>query len=61
MISTLTQIPQLARVIVPIGNVVVMDKTLWSAFKRLKQTYVKDAVGSDGVETPKAIFNPGGN
>jgi len=51
MISTLTQIPQLARVIVPIGNEVVMDKTFWSAFKRLKQTYVKDAVGSDGVET----------
>jgi uncharacterized membrane protein (UPF0182 family) len=61
MISTQTQIPQLARVIVSIGNQVVMDKTLWSAFKRLKQTYIKNAADSDGAETPKAIFNPGGN
>jgi len=59
MVSTKTKIPELARVIVSIGNEVVMDKTLWSAFKRLKQTYVKDAADSDGAETPKAIFNPG--
>jgi hypothetical protein len=61
MISTLTQIPQLARVIVSIGNEVVMDKTLWSAFKRLKQTYIQGAADSDGAQTPKAIFNPGNN
>jgi uncharacterized membrane protein (UPF0182 family) len=58
MISTLNQIPQLARVIVSIGNVVVMDKTLWSAFKRVKQTNLKDAVDNDVAETPKAIDNP---
>ncbi len=61
MISTQTGIPQLARVIVSIGNQVIMDKSLWSAFKRLKQTYVKDAADSEGAETPKAIFNPGNN
>jgi uncharacterized membrane protein (UPF0182 family) len=61
MISTQTEIPQLARVIVSIGNQVVMDKSLWSAFKRLKQSYVKGAADSEGAETPKAIFNPGNN
>ncbi|MCK5354369.1 MAG: UPF0182 family protein, partial [Methyloprofundus sp.] len=33
MISTKTKIPELTRVIVSIGNQVVMDTTLWSAFK----------------------------
>jgi len=61
MVSTKTKIPELARVIVSIGNEVVMDKTLWSAFKRLKQTYAQDAADSDGTETPKAILDQGGN
>ena len=43
MISTKTKIPELTRVIVSIGNEVVMDKTLWSAFKRLKERFVKGA------------------
>jgi uncharacterized membrane protein (UPF0182 family) len=43
MISTKTKIPELTRVIVSIGNEVVMDKTLWSAFKRLKERFIKDA------------------
>jgi hypothetical protein len=59
MVSTKTRIPELTRVIVSIGNEVVMDKTLWSAFKRLKQTYVKDAADSDGTQTPKAIVDQG--
>ena len=59
MVSTKTKIPELARVIVSIGNEVVMDKTLWSAFKRLKQTYIKDAANSDGTQTPKAIVGQG--
>jgi len=59
MVSTKTKIPELARVIVSIGNEVVMDKTLWSAFKRLKQTYIKDAADSDGTQTPKAIVDQG--
>ena len=44
-----------------IGNAGIMDKTLWSAFKRLKQTYIQGAADSDGAQTPKAIFNPGNN
>ncbi len=43
MISTKTKIPELTRVIVSIGNEVVMDKTLWSAFKRLKERFIKGA------------------
>ena len=43
MISTKTKIPELTRVIVSIGNEVVMDKTLWSAFKRLKELFVKES------------------
>ncbi|WP_349432317.1 UPF0182 family protein [Methylomarinum sp. Ch1-1] len=49
MLSTKTRIPELTRVIVSIGNQVVMDKTLWSAFNRLKKLFikeVKDAAGS---------------
>ncbi len=58
MISTVTKIPELVRVIVSIGNEVVMDKTLWSAFKRLKQIYVNTNTGSIGAETPDAIDKP---
>ncbi len=52
MVSTKTKIPELKRVIVSIGNEVVMDKTLWSAFKRLKQKFIheaKDTKNSDSV------------
>jgi uncharacterized membrane protein (UPF0182 family) len=56
--STKNKIPELTRVIVSIGNVVVMDKTLWSAFNRLKQVYLKTAAESNGTETPKAIVEP---
>ncbi len=45
MISTKTKIPELTRVIVSIGNEVVMDKTLWSAFKRLKERFIKESDG----------------
>jgi hypothetical protein len=38
-----------------------MDKTLWSAFNRLKQIYLKNAAESDGSETPKAIVKPKDN
>ncbi len=43
MISTKTKIPELTRVIVSIGNEVVMDKTLRSAFKRLKERFIRVA------------------
>jgi len=49
MISTKTKIPELTRVIVSIGNQVVMDKTLWSAFNKLKTKFqqgAKDALGT---------------
>jgi uncharacterized membrane protein (UPF0182 family) len=59
--STDNKIPELTRVIVSIGNHVVMDKTLWSAFNRLKQIYLKNAAESDGSETPKAIVRPKDN
>ncbi len=51
MISTKTKIPELTRVIVSIGNEVVMDKTLWSAFKRLKNRFVADAKKSGTTGT----------
>jgi uncharacterized membrane protein (UPF0182 family) len=46
MLSTKNSIPELARIIVSIGNQVVMDTTFWSAFNRLKQMFIKSA--SDG-------------
>ncbi len=59
--STKNKIPELIRVIVSIGNEVVMDKTLWSAFNRLKQIYIKNAAESGGTQTPKAIVGQGVN
>ncbi|MFZ2170213.1 MAG: UPF0182 family protein, partial [Methylococcaceae bacterium] len=56
--STTNKIPELIRVIVSIGNEVVMDKTLWSAFKRLKQIYLKTNTNSIGEGTPEAIDKP---
>ncbi len=51
MISTKTKIPELARVIVSIGNEVVMDKTLWSAFKKLQAKFVQGAKDAQGSGT----------
>lgn len=45
MLATKTKIPELARVIVSIGNQVVMDKTLHDAFGRLKDLFIKGANG----------------
>lgn len=56
--STKNKIPELLRVIVSIGNNTVMDKTLWSAFERLKQIYARHTTESEGTETPKAIMKP---
>ena len=38
-----------------------MDKTLWSAFSRLKQIYAKSTAESNGTETPQAIDYQKGN
>lgn len=43
MLATKTKMPELARVIVSIGNQVVMDKTLLAAFGRLKDLFIKGA------------------
>lgn len=51
MISTKTKIPELTRVIVSIGNEVVMDTTLWSAFKKLKAKFIKGAKDAKGSGT----------
>lgn len=51
MISTKTQIPELTRVIVSIGNQVVMEKTLRTAFQRLQQKFIKKAKESGGSGT----------
>lgn len=46
MLATKTKMPELARVIVSIGNQVVMDKTLNAAFGRLKNMFINQAGGS---------------
>lgn len=51
--STQKTIPELARVIVSIGNEVVMDKTLWAAFQRLKDIYLKNATDNTGISVIK--------
>lgn len=43
-LATKTKMPELARVIVSIGNQVVMDKTLLAAFERLKALFVKGSI-----------------
>lgn len=54
LVSTKIKIPELRRVIVSIGNEVVMDTTLWSAFNRLKQIFLKDASSKSGTGTSRA-------
>jgi hypothetical protein len=55
MTSTNTQIPELTRMIVSMGNQVVWDTSLWSAFEKLKQLYAKTAAERGGTGTnPKA-------
>jgi uncharacterized membrane protein (UPF0182 family) len=54
--SAKDKMPQLTRIIVSIGNETIMDTTLWSAFNRLKQIFMKNAAESDGTETPKSII-----
>lgn len=55
MTSTNTQIPELTRMIVSMGNQVVWDTSLWSAFEKLKQLYAKTAADRGGSGTsPKA-------
>ncbi|MCQ8183336.1 UPF0182 family protein [Methylomonas sp. SURF-1] len=43
IISVTNAIPKLSKIIVSIGNRVVMDTSFWSAFNRLKQMFVQSA------------------
>jgi uncharacterized protein len=56
--STKTKIPELTRVIVSIGDKLVIDTTLWSAFNRLKQFYLKEAADVKETGAAKAIVKP---
>lgn len=51
MIATKTKIPELTRVIVSVGNQVVMDKTLRSAFRRLQAIFIQHKNESNGTGT----------
>ncbi|MBE0469427.1 MAG: UPF0182 family protein [Methyloprofundus sp.] len=53
MIANKNKIPELTRVIVSIGNQVVMDTTLWSAFKKLKSKFIQDVSDGKGSGTSK--------
>ncbi|MDP3333476.1 MAG: UPF0182 family protein, partial [Methylococcaceae bacterium] len=57
MTSTNTQIPELTRIIVSMGNQVVWDTSLWSAFEKLKQLYAKTAAERGGSGTSTKV-NP---
>jgi uncharacterized protein len=56
--SNKTKIPELSRVIVAIGDRVVMDTTLWSAFNRLKQFYLKDQADIDQTGSARPVGVP---
>lgn len=56
--SAKNRIPELTRVIVSIGDRLVLDTTLWSAFNRLKEYYLKDAAEIKETGASKAIVKP---
>ncbi|MGD0958420.1 MAG: UPF0182 family protein [Methylomonas sp.] len=56
--STKDKMPELTRIIVSIGNETIMDTSLWSAFNRLKQIFIKNAADSHGTGINKSIINP---
>ena len=57
--SNKTKIPELSRVIVSIGDRLVMDTSLWSAFNRLKQFYLKEEAEIKETGAAKPIGAPG--
>ncbi|WP_411726170.1 UPF0182 family protein [Methyloglobulus sp.] len=61
IVSTTNAIPKLSRIIVSIGNRVVMDTTFGSAFNRLKQMFIKGAADVNKTGTSKANARPGKN
>ncbi|MGZ8143809.1 MAG: UPF0182 family protein [Methylosarcina sp.] len=57
IVSTTNAIPELLRIIVSIGNQVVMDTNFWSAFNRLKQKHAKEASEHTGTGTSAPTIN----
>ena len=47
IVSVTNAIPKLSKIIVSIGNRVVMDTSFWSAFNRLKQMFVQSAINEN--------------
>ncbi len=56
--STKDKMPELTRIIVSIGNELVMDTSLWSAFNRLKQIFIKNAAEGHGTGVFNGIIEP---
>ncbi len=57
IVSNTNGIPELVRMIVSIGNQVVMDTNFWSAFNRLKQMHTKEFTEHGGTgTTPRPIL-----
>ncbi len=61
IVSTTNAIPKLSRIIVSIGNRVVMDTNFWSAFNRLKQMFINSASDVNKTGTTKENAVPGKN
>jgi uncharacterized membrane protein (UPF0182 family) len=57
IVSKNNAIPELLRIIVSIGNQVVMDTNFWSAFNRLKQMHTKEAKEHAGTGTSSPTLN----
>ncbi len=56
LMSTTTKIPELVRVIVSIGNEVVIDKTLKSALKRISKIFIKQGQqNGENYNTPQKL------
>jgi uncharacterized protein len=61
IVSITNGIPELARVIVSIGNQVVMDTNFWSAFNRLKQIFIKTTADDNKTGTANNTTEPAKN
>jgi uncharacterized protein len=59
IVSSTNAIPKLSRIIVSIGNRVVMDTNFASAFNRLKQMFIKSSDDGGKTGTSKATAGTG--
>lgn len=58
MVSTTNGIPELVRIIVSVGNQVVMDTNFWSAFNRLKAIFAHNTRTDNKTGTAKQPVEP---